>query len=437
MCQIYWRGDDCIEYFSVKFRSAEEGKKWVDQIECQRRVCQEQMRRNPHFETSETEFTFLREHHGNLMNPYELDDYDENRDIELRGHDRCTSRTASRTSSRSRSGTGDSGPPTSIGDGRAPTPRYPHPGAPGAPLTLRTQHLQGPSPGPDRSTNSYFSPTADSPMSVRTSSSSGPLSLPRQSTPLSAFQSEESNRYTAPAYMRLPDLVSPTERPSDRTTLTQSNQVTMAHPAALSQTRSRSVSSPDVNASERHAAGTAPPVPHVPSHHMQIDSRSVCTTTNSPNRMNRPMPQGMQILLPPNPYQVQYSRDGVLDSSPADTAMMSPPLSNSTPSFNQSLMSSQLKIKVKVPSEGSSFVLVTSDVITYRALKEKIDAKLSRHCDLSLEKGTVKLKYLYDDEFVMIQTDEDIQTAFETWKEQQRDMGFLEQHGAIELYCHR
>ena len=95
---------------------------------------------------------------------------------------------------------------------------------------------------------------------------------------------------------------------------------------------------------------------------------------------------------------------------------------------------SQLKVKIKVPSEGHNTTLIVPYNITYQALRDRIDAKLQRNTNVSLSAG-YKLKYLYDDEYVSIQTDEDVQTAFETWREQQQE-SLVGQMGEIELYIH-
>lgn len=81
--------------------------------------------------------------------------------------------------------------------------------------------------------------------------------------------------------------------------------------------------------------------------------------------------------------------------------------------------------------------LVVSTTISYQSLKDRIDAKLQRSTSVSLGAGQVKLKYLDDDDYVSIQSDEDVQTAFETWKEQQRDLNPAGQLGEIELFCHK
>jgi cell division control protein 24 len=96
----------------------------------------------------------------------------------------------------------------------------------------------------------------------------------------------------------------------------------------------------------------------------------------------------------------------------------------------------QLKVKVHCPSAGSSMVLVVPSNISYQSLKDRIDAKLQRSTSLSLSSGSVRLKYLDDEDYVSIQSDEDVAIAFETWKEQTGLGG----QGAgvypeIELYC--
>lgn len=79
-------------------------------------------------------------------------------------------------------------------------------------------------------------------------------------------------------------------------------------------------------------------------------------------------------------------------------------------------------------------MLVVPTSIAYTSLKDRIDAKLQRTTNLSLATGQVKLKYLDEDDYVSIQSDEDVQMAFETWREQQRDHVQAGQLGEIELY---
>jgi cell division control protein 24 len=94
----------------------------------------------------------------------------------------------------------------------------------------------------------------------------------------------------------------------------------------------------------------------------------------------------------------------------------------------------QLKVKVNCPSASQTLTLVVPLNISYQSLKDRIDAKLQRSTAMSLsDRGggnVVKLKYLDDDDFVSIQSDEDVQTAFETWREQSG--GGM---GEVELWC--
>jgi len=84
-------------------------------------------------------------------------------------------------------------------------------------------------------------------------------------------------------------------------------------------------------------------------------------------------------------------------------------------------------------------VLVVSTNISYQSLKDRIDAKLQRSTSVSLGSGQVKLKYLDSDgTYVSIQCDDDVQEAFENWKEQQqRDVNPGAGLGEIELFCQR
>ena len=101
----------------------------------------------------------------------------------------------------------------------------------------------------------------------------------------------------------------------------------------------------------------------------------------------------------------------------------------------------QLKVKMHCPAANQVLTLVVPLNITYQSLKDRIEAKLQRSTNLSLnDKGPkenqVKLKYLDEDDYVSIQSDEDVQTAFETWREQRAD-GVGGGMGEIELFCQR
>lgn len=102
----------------------------------------------------------------------------------------------------------------------------------------------------------------------------------------------------------------------------------------------------------------------------------------------------------------------------------------------------QLKVKVHCPSASQTLTLVVPLNITYQSLKDRIEAKLQRSTNVSLVagEGKVKLKYLDEEDFVSIQSDEDVLTAFETWREQWEGGGGAVEGGGmgeIELFCQR
>lgn len=135
---------------------------------------------------------------------------------------------------------------------------------------------------------------------------------------------------------------------------------------------------------------------------------------------------------PPVPSLPQHLTQGAgINRSQTNSPMMGDEHSMTSP--QQEGPPTQLKVKVKVPSEGSSMTLVVPFNIGFEKLKDRIDVKLQRTTNLTLASGGVKLKYWDEDDYVSMQTDDDVQNAFETFKEQQgRDIvGHL---GEIELY---
>lgn len=358
-------------------------KKWIAQIETQRVFFAEESRRNA-LSTSEMQFKYIQDQQGELINPYREEDGDDEYS------DSALARNASSLSLRSRSTTNES-----IGPGMKP-----------GPLTLRTQQLHNAVSPTERYGNSYFSPGVESPQSYssRTSSSSGVMPSSSRISGSINGHVEDNNRFTAPAAGYRKDFTSYHSVVDPRT-----GRYVSPPQAAVLASRMRSASSPDVhtlNSNIKAAGQNAPPIPSVPAHlSNSIVNRS---QNNSPLYNNNMRSQ-----------------------------TISPPLMSPASSFGDGMMPSQLRVRVKVPSEGSTMVLVVSINITFQQLKDRIDAKLQRHTNLSLANGSVKLKYLYDDEFVTIQTDEDVQTAFETWRDQQQSPGTPGQVGEIELYCHR
>lgn len=96
-----------------------------------------------------------------------------------------------------------------------------------------------------------------------------------------------------------------------------------------------------------------------------------------------------------------------------------------------------MKVKVHCPSVSQSLTLVVPLNISYQSLVDRIDAKLQRSTNLSLsERGLqagaqlVKLKFLDEEDYVSIQSDEDVQTAFEAWEVKAMGSGM----GEVDLF---
>ena len=415
-CKIFWRGDDTIESFLIRFSQEDVLKQWTSRIETQRRVCHEQARFQQN--ASDTTFNYLRD--TNLQNPYLENDEDIDGAYEHSNSSQNWSRNASSTSiqSRHRSGTGGST------HNRGDRPWMQPASLPRGGLTVSTKTAGMVSPSDSvHQGQSYFSPGAESPNSSRTSTASSVLGFPRQSVPQQNWHGNDQ-RYTAPA-----------RDPQGNYYDIYGSQLTGKHARELAMIRNRSLST---NSSMmRQQNQNAPPVPTVPHHHLNGNVNR--SQTNSPIT---PDTYSKASGGYPRNYgdNHAYGRDPSEESMPALTPDLTPLSIQSSgtvspPLSSASLQPSQLKVKVKVPTEGSTMMLVVSNNISFDSLRDRIDAKLQRHTSLSLSTGTVKLKYLYDDEYVSIQTDEDVQTAFETWREEQQESGNTH-FGEIELFCH-
>jgi cell division control protein 24 len=388
------------------------------------------------------------------------------------------SRNASSTSLRSRSTTGDSGPPMAQvgypgGLSRVPPSRFlPTNGSQPPPLTLLT-HLQSnvaASPS-ERVMNSYFSPVVESPMSSRTSSSSGMYPFPRQATPNGSFH-EEHNRFTAPAMGRTASRdgqsVSPVYQMNNRAVQRPSlpamaPQVPMPQPP-MTQNRMRSASSPDIhNPSGQPRRGLPngpsphPPMPPFPAHIAHINGAAGINRSqnNSPTSLPNMLPirsatqsPGVQReRLAQQMYQSQYGAD-----PPRSDPRAPPPLRTGTStassvadsisptmavsSQNSDGYQAAVQLKVKVTFLDNYVTLVVSSNIKYQSLANRIDHKLARSTTLSIGNGNLRLRYKDEDgDFVTIHSDDDIQMAITDWREQQRGNVVPAGMAEIQLYC--
>ncbi len=363
-------------------------------------------------------------------------------------------RNASNTSLRSRSTTGDS-QQSLAGIARAPPPRFPM-GFQNPPLSLQTGTLPSPS---QRGGDSYFSPVAESPASSRTSASNGMYPFPRQTTPLNGWEDQnryDPNRNTAPAMPRAPSRGSQT--PMDAYHMNGRSAQRPSLPPAPSQSsaqqRSRSYSTPDINAQtggRRLPNGSisgsqVPAVPGIPAHlHPAYDAGIPRSANNSPNglpmRTNTQSPgiqreRGMtqQAQYPSGPQYVRNESNQLPTLSNVDHRTMSPPLGNAI--SNDSDMPLPTQLKVKVNCDGNYVTLVVAFNITYQSLVDRIDAKVGRFSNSAIAQGTMRLRYRDEDgDYVTIESDDDIQIAFQEWRESQKQQYHQGQLGEIELFC--
>ncbi|THV71282.1 hypothetical protein D6C97_06035 [Aureobasidium pullulans] len=475
-CQIFWKGDPGIENFIVRFPTEDTMSKWYSKLLEQKHVCNDLARRSdsttashrPSGGTSTTDFTYIQQNQEDLVNPYkEADDDDEEGTVVPQSpfpayaphssfeSSTLSSRNASTTSLRSRSTTGESGPPLSLG-GRMPPPRHPSTANAGHPsLSLRTQQLPY-AQSPSMEKDSYFSPVETPALSQRTSGSSGMYPFPNQ------FHGDNQTRYTAPAMSRTASrensVASSSYAASQRTSGPRPGLVGLHSSQQIATSRNRSASSPDINHIQRRAGNASrPPVPDVPVPNLpaQYSQNSAVprSQSNSPSLAHPPVqsPHQRERSSTRSNSETPYAYDGppalrvnpglaYVGSSRTNTPTPGPyggydsPISPPLSSTSDSGLPPQLKIKVHASS--TILTLVVPLNISYHSLRDRIDAKLSRSTNISLSDRTsnqVKLKYLDEDDYVSIQSDEDVQSAFETWREQRGEtVGGM---GEIELFC--
>ena len=245
--------------------------------------------------------------------------------------------------------------------------------------------------------------------------------------------------------------------------------------SALQQQRSRSYSTPDINApgaprQRQPSSSNVPHVPSIPQHlHPAHDNNIPRSQTGSPRndipiRSNTQSPgvqrerqhkhsgslggnltqfssQSGHSRVPTNSSQT--SNPLRVDSMSANSRAVSPALgtgsihhsSSASASFSPDLpLPTQLKVRVNCDS-GNYVTLVVAFNITYQSLIDRIDAKLARFTNSSIGKSMLKLRYSDEDgDLVTIESDDDIQIAFGEYREGLRNM-YSGGVGEIELFC--
>ena len=439
---------------------------WRDQVQMQKKTLSESARSSGQAGTSETEFLSMRDQ-STLRNPY-LDEDAEEEDSQastmVPGSSVFNmSRNASSNSLRSASAQVN-------GSARGPPPRFPMPdpnvaAAYQPPLSLQTTFPPGTSSPGEFAGNSYFSPGGDSPMSTRSSSQASMYAFPRQTTP--RLPNEDGQHKTAPATARAPsrDGTRPINGYTiDGRTVMRPSLPAMAGPQnaqqqlAMTQSRLRSVSTPDIQAGDgsvprRYANGQLQPkvenipVPPIPSHMAQMRGPIARSQTSSPT--NGPLPtrsntqspmyqrdkmqrqtadqsnydQQMQQRLQaipnaePRRYQEGSYADAslqVMKSSPAPA-----PVASGDSGINYP---TQLKVKICFDPAPCHVTIVVPIIIKHRSLVDRIDSKMQRVSSASISKDTARLRYKDEDgDIITIKTDDDVQIAIDDWGKSNED----------------
>ena len=413
--QIFWRGDPGVENFVIRFPDEKTMKDWQDRISRQKRVLTDAARRSGQNGPSDTTFRWQQDQ-PQPENPYrEREDDEDDHGSEatlVQGRSGFSnSRNASNSSLRSLGGQQP--------NQRIQHPRYPNhetgPGYQAPSLSVNTNiPKSAPSPG-EAAGQSYFSPTNDSPNSVRSSSQASMYGFSRQGAPPPGWNYDNGKHRTAPAMPRAPSREghAPSNRPSAPAGMSQYQQ----SQANQSQSRLRSASTPDMNGPGQRrqpngqAYPPADPVPPIPNNVRMPVNRS---QTASPPEGQLPIRGAPQSGMQPYENDDRLIRREEIEappkSAPRNAQMASPGIAD------KDILPTQLKVKVLFDPSPSHVTIVVPISIKYRTLVDRIDSKMSRVHPASIVRGTAKLKYQDETgDKIGIHTDEDVGLAIEEW----------------------
>lgn len=157
----------------------------------------------------------------------------------------------------------------------------------------------------------------------------------------------------------------------------------------------------------------ADPVPPIPNNVRMPINRS---QTASPPEGQLPIRGGPQASgLHPYENDDRLPRNQEPEATPK-SAPRSVPMSSPGMSDKDSLLPTQLKVKVLFDPSPSHVTIVVPISIKYRTLVDRIDSKMSRVHPASIARGTAKLKYQDETgDKIGIHTDEDVGLAIEEW----------------------
>ncbi|KAL9125120.1 MAG: hypothetical protein Q9217_005628 [Psora testacea] len=400
--QIFWKGDPGVENFVIRFGDEKTMTEWQETVQRQKKNLGDSARKSGQNSTSSTEYLYLK-NQPRPQNPYrepeDVEDEDEHSSQvhTATGNSRFSeSRNASNTSLRSMG--------AQPGGNRGQHPRYAPPdrsdGQYGSALSLNTNVALGAhSPG-ESAGHSYFSPSNDSPTSLRSTSQASMYGFPRQQAPPTGWSYENGKHRTAPAMPRAPSREGPP--PSTRPSLP--TMPTSQHPQSQLQPRLRSASTPDINGPRRPPNGQLQsppdniPVPPIPNN-MRI-----------PNNRSRTA----------SPFDPQFHARGATNTAGdvgSKMPLLNPIIPNLTaPSDRDAMYPTQLKVKILFDPAPSHVTIVVPITIKYRTLIDRIDSKMVRVSSASIARGSARLRYKdRDDDLIVIKTDEDVGDAIEEW----------------------
>ena len=413
--------------------------KWRDTVQAQKKNLCEQARDSGQTGTSATEFNYMRDQ-VSLQNPYQEDEDVE--DDEL--HSSQTLGPAHSSFPVSRNASSQSlrmAPP------RLPIAEHGHGnGLYAAPLSLNTNVAPGTASPADFPGSSYFSPTNDSPTSIRSTSQQSFSQFSRQQMPPGHWTREENKHRTVPAMGRAPSREGP--GPPNSYII---NGLASVSQNTQQQNRLRSASTPDIHNLTSPGArrpGTAnmatqpesvPMPPPIPPHIVQSRTPLPRSQTSSPIDIQIPIRNNNKSPSVTRDRSRQYqessydrarqrfpqgpesgARDyhqGPYVEEPAQIT----PQSTETSASASSIVDypNQLKVRVKFDPEPSHVTIVVPTFIKHRSLTDRIDSKMAKVTTASIAKRTARLRYEDSDgDMVSIETDEDVHLAIEDWATQ-------------------
>lgn len=430
--------------------------RWRDTVQGQKKSLCEQARSSGQTGTSATEFNYMKDQ-VLVKNPYQEDDMEdeEPQSGQITGPIQSSfagSRNPSSNSLRS-----------TAGPGRPPKFSLPeHVNAKHAlPLSLNTNIAPGTAASPGEVPgNSYFSPTNDSPTSIRSTSQQSFSVFTRQQQATSHWPHEENKHRTAPAMGRAPSRDGPAPPNSyvvNGRTVTRPSLPVMAasqNPQQQldQQARLRSNSTPDIqnpntSGARRPGTGHLPtqmenvPMPPIPSHVVQGRAPLNRSQTSSPVDGQLPTRSATQSPSAPkkrahrqhqDPINYDHQGQRMQQSFESETrdyhqvyfseepTQLTPQSTETSSSANSILdYPNQLKVRVKFDPEPSHVTIVVPTFIKHRSLTDRIDSKMAKVTAASIAKNTARLRYEDSDgDLVSIRNDEDVHLAIEDWATQ-------------------